>query len=124
MEMTNDLLQNERQLGVVFKWPLCSVLFETGGGVVMMKTFGGIPIIKSSLIPEFSPKMKLSEDVDVSDNFRNEFNSWLIGFFGEERTIYFYNHSIATHPQTYRLIERLSMNNEFELLDELVPRLK
>lgn len=43
-------------------------------------SFNGLPIIRSSALPY--QKVTLSEDVEVTDQFRTEMNQWLLEFFG------------------------------------------
>jgi len=48
----------------------------------------GINIDTNPLLPAEQPRMKLSRDVPVSDEFRKEFDAWLADFFGYEGVAY------------------------------------
>lgn len=53
------------------------------------------------------PKMQLSEDCPVTDEFRKEINEWMIEFFGYKEesiipldTIYMFGNSLIMRPET------------------------
>ena len=50
-----------------------------------MNPFNGIAIRESKHFPEFAPVRSLSNEVHVSDSYRDEFNAWLIDIFGRHR---------------------------------------
>lgn len=49
----------------------------------MVNAWNGISIVVS----HDRPKMKLSEAVPVTPEFREEFNRWMLGFFGTTNTV-------------------------------------
>lgn len=67
-----------------------------------MDRYAGFEIITNPYIPKTEPKMKLSEDIDVSPAFRWAFNKWLLDFFGEKPVVYVLkDRNIMTmHPET------------------------
>lgn len=71
----------------------------------LLGTISGMPVIASASIPEFSPKMVLSNKVTVSDEFREKQNKWLLDFFGVERTGYMVSGSFITHPNTVAILK-------------------
>lgn len=60
----------------------------------------GIPIIESNLVPAWKPRMKLSEKVQVTDEFRQEMDAWLLEFFGMEPLILAVQDGYIMHPAT------------------------
>lgn len=51
------------------------------------------------------PKMQLSEDCPVTDDFRKEINAWMIEFFGYDDTIkigtaYMFGNNLVMRPET------------------------
>jgi len=60
----------------------------------------GIPIIENSFLPEWKQRMLLSEKVQVTDEFRQEMNAWLLEFFGKEPVVLLVSGAYFMHPNT------------------------
>jgi hypothetical protein len=67
--------------------------------------FCGVPIIENSCLPEFTPVLELKLDTPVTDEFRANFNQWLVDMFGSNRSIYMMNGNILAHPNNRIFIE-------------------
>jgi len=68
----------------------------------------GLPARETLLVPEFAPVRQLSLCLDVSDEFRAEYNDWLIEMFGQKRIAYKCNGVILIHPNNAEMLKRLS----------------
>jgi hypothetical protein len=54
----------------------------------LIGNFGGIDLVVNKHLPEKMPVLELSYNVSVSDEFRAEFNSWLLEMFGKKSVAY------------------------------------
>lgn len=68
--------------------------------------FNGMEVHISTLIPEFEPRETLSEDVQVSEEFREEFNNQLLNFFGRESKVYISDNKTIMHPNVYMKMKK------------------
>lgn len=69
----------------------------------------GIPIIENPFLPEWKPRMMLSEKVQVTDEFRQEMNAWLLEFFGREPVVLLTTESYFMHPNTLMRLKKQFM---------------
>jgi hypothetical protein len=76
-------------------------------------TFNGIPIAISPILKD-EPKLKLSDSIQLSDNFRKEMNDWLAKTFGYNVKFYNINGTIVTTKAGYNMLKRASANNLFK----------
>jgi len=68
-------------------------------------TYMGVSIVPSKLIPGATPVRQLPKDLDVSPEFRKEFDAWLLDFFGEHYQCFVSNpKTIVVNPKVYRSI--------------------
>jgi len=75
----------------------------------------GIPIQTSSMLNEFKPKLELSSNVSVTDEFRTSFNKWLLDMFGAERAFYMTVNGLFTHPNNKRFLLQEIDNGNFNI---------
>lgn len=67
------------------------------------------------VVAKATPKMQLSLDVPLPDDFRHEFNKWMEEFFGydclvrEDEILLLNEDTLYVHPKTYQHIMRLRM---------------
>ncbi len=61
-------------------------------------TFTGMNLIEDPTIPEKVPRVQLSSKVDVSSDFREEFNAWLLRRFGADRVVCVIDGNMVTNP--------------------------
>jgi len=80
---------------------------------VGLNVFNGLTVSTSLYVPEFRAKRQLSTNLDVSDEFRSEFNTWLMEFFGGERVMYKMNGGLIMHPGTKKFLE-LQIRSPYE----------
>lgn len=72
----------------------------------------GIPIQTSSMLNEFKPKLELSSNASVTDEFRATFNKWLLDMFGSERLFYMTENGLIMHPNNkHFLIKEIDKGN-------------
>jgi len=69
-----------------------------------MNTFQGMNIVVNDVLSDI-PKLSLSVDVEVSDEFRNKFNQWALDRFGVEDSIIMSNND--TIFMTQRALNKL-----------------
>lgn len=69
-------------------------------------TFNGLKVYVSSMVDEFTPVLKISPSIEVTDTFRQEFNQYLLDMFGSTKTILMIGENIVVHPNTYRLLRK------------------
>lgn len=67
---------------------------------------------KKVVVAKSHPKMQLSDDCPVSDEFRKEFNMWLLEFFGfvcdvPQGCAYFDRHHVFMHPADYEILKQV-----------------
>lgn len=72
-----------------------------------MSNLFGMQIIEHPLVPERSPRMTLSHKVPVSDEFRKEFDAWLLEFFGTEATAIVMSGKLFVNPANMVIIRGL-----------------
>ena len=67
---------------------------------------------KKIVVAKSYPRMQLSADCPVSDKFRDEFNLWLLAFFGfvcaaPRGVVYFFpgDNSVVMHPVDYAMLK-------------------
>ena len=65
-----------------------------------MYEFMGIPLIEDIRLPEFTPIIELSNNINVSNEFRVKTNKWYLEMFGEKRTMYMAMGKYIAHPKT------------------------
>jgi hypothetical protein len=58
----------------------------------------GMNLIGNPDIPEKVQKIQLSDKVDVSTDFREEFDAWLLKKFGSDRVVCMIDGKIVTNP--------------------------
>lgn len=58
----------------------------------------GMNLVGNPNIPETAPKIQLSDKVEVSGDFREEFDSWLLNRFGSDRVVCMIDGKIVTNP--------------------------
>ena len=61
-----------------------------------INAFSGVPLISSEFCTE--PKISISNDCPVSDEFRKKFNSYLEARFGRKPAIFKMGDKIIAHP--------------------------
>lgn len=61
-------------------------------------TFTGMNLIENPDIPEKAPRIQLSDKVDLSSEFREEFDAWLLKTFGADRVVCVINGEMVTNP--------------------------
>jgi len=64
------------------------------------RTFSGVPVRTSVLIPEFQGRERLSQKVLVSDSFREAYDVWLREIFGETALVLELDAAYVMHPNT------------------------
>ena len=65
----------------------------------------GMPLFVNPLIPEREPKIALSKDIDVSSEFRAQFDAKMLEWFGEQTCVYVIENQIHANPKTIGIIE-------------------
>ncbi len=60
--------------------------------------FTGMSLVENPEIPEKAPRMQLSNKVDVSQEFREEFDAWLLKKFGADRVVCMIDGKLVTNP--------------------------
>lgn len=58
----------------------------------------GMSLVGNPHIPEKAPKIQLSDKVDLSDDFREEYDAWLLKRFGADRVVCMIDGKIVTNP--------------------------
>lgn len=58
----------------------------------------GMNLVGNPNIPEKAPKIQLSDKVDISTDFREEFDAWLLNRFGSDRVVCMIDGKIVTNP--------------------------
>lgn len=77
-----------------------------------MNTLFGMKIIESNLMPLTMPRMQLTPQLLVSEEFRIEFDQWLLQFFGSEPYILIVSGStLITAPENVVMIRNLIASN-------------
>ena len=71
----------------------------------MIDRFYGIEIIANPAIPEKQQKIKLSQKVDVSQEFREKCDKFYLDFFGEESTVYVMGGKMFANPRTVHALK-------------------
>ena len=67
--------------------------------------YNGFQVIEHSLCTE--PKIKLSKDVNVSDEFRSMMNAKLEAMFGRKPNAYLANGKLYAHPKIVQQLRRM-----------------
>ena len=67
-----------------------------------LNAFTGVPLIRS----EFAtvPKIQISSDCPVTDEFRKKFNSYLEALFGREPGMFMVGEKIIAHPDIVEIL--------------------
>ncbi len=60
--------------------------------------FTGMSLIENPAIPEKAPRIQLSDKVDVSSEFREDFDAWLLKRFGSDRVVCVIDGKMVTNP--------------------------
>lgn len=85
----------------------------------MENTLFGMKIVTNPSIPENEPKIKLSNDIELPEKFRKDFNAWLLERFGTNRVFYvidssakfgFCGSQILIHPNNEQIM-RVELQN-------------
>jgi len=71
----------------------------------LLPHYGGFNIIPSPMLPMYVPRQRLSDKVQVSDEFRADFDAWLADFFGCDEVGGF----MVTPPFGYEPIRAMDM---------------
>lgn len=69
-------------------------------------TIYGMAVYQSPVIPDKKPRMVLSEDVMVSPEFREQYNTWLADFFGYEYVAYVSQGKVFAAPSVVRGLKK------------------
>lgn len=69
----------------------------------------GMTLIANPYLERTNPVMKLSKNIDLTEEFRREYDLWLEGFFGREATIFIIGNIIFTHPDNVEAIKVRSL---------------
>ena len=64
----------------------------------MTNPFTGVNLVENPAIPEKMPRIQLSDKVDVSSDFREEFDAWLLKRFGADRVVCMIDGKMVTNP--------------------------
>ncbi len=71
----------------------------------MTFSFGGVDVIESPYVLK-RPKMLLSADVPVSDEFRIKMNAWMADFFGYEEQCIIVGNKHFVSPEVYKKLKK------------------
>ena len=66
----------------------------------------GMSLVGNPHIPEKAPKIQLSEKVDLSDDFREEYDAWLLKRFGADRVVCMIDGKIVTNPANVAIFSK------------------
>ncbi len=69
-------------------------------------SFTGTNLVENPNIPEKAPKIKLSDKVDLSSEFRDEYDAWLLKRFGSDRVVCMVDGKIITNPANVALFTK------------------
>ena len=69
----------------------------------------GMQLIANPYLERTNPVMQLSKNIDLTEEFRHEYDSWLEEFFGREKTIFIIGNKIHTHPDNVAAIKMRSL---------------
>jgi len=61
-------------------------------------SFTGMNLIENPAIPEKAARIQLSDKVNLSSEFRQEFDEWLLKRFGADRVVCVINGEMVTNP--------------------------
>lgn len=85
-------------------------------GLPPLETFMGMRIVASPYLPEFVPTLKLNPYAPVTDEFRAEFNKWLLDMFGERREFLMVEgRTIVAHPNSVNFLRQATKPHEWLL---------
>jgi hypothetical protein len=71
-----------------------------------MTSFNGMPVVVSPWVP-LKPRIQLPGGSPISDEFRAEFNRWLLDRFGADEQVLIINRSLVMLPSTFERLRRL-----------------
>jgi hypothetical protein len=58
----------------------------------------GMSLVGNPHIPEKAPKIQLSDKINLSSDFREEYDAWLLKRFGSDRVVCMIDGKIVTNP--------------------------
>ncbi len=67
---------------------------------------GVMDVIENPNLPETIPKVRLSSDINVTAEFRDEYDNWLQDKFGSHRVVYMIDGKIAVHPENMEILKK------------------
>lgn len=71
-----------------------------------MAQLNGIEIVSSPHLPALSPVLKLSDNISLTDNFRKDFDKYLLDLFGEKPFIISIGRKLYAHPVVINYIKK------------------
>ncbi len=66
---------------------------------------GVIDVVENPNLPETIPKVRLSNDINVTAEFRDEYDNWLQDKFGSCRVVYMIDGKVALHPENMQILK-------------------
>ncbi len=68
--------------------------------------FTGMRLIENPEIPEKAPKIQLSDAVEVSPQFRQEYDAWLLERFGSNRVVCVIDGKMIVNPVNAAMLSK------------------